>query len=232
MDSARAGQLAVVGNARLTALTGAMLLVLLLIELVTVPDVSDLLAAHVFLGTLLVAPLVVKLASTGYRALRYYTGSTAYVRAGPPLLPLRLLAPLLVADTLVLFGTGIALLVTGPTQDEGLRFAHVVSFMIWLPLTAVHVVAHLPRTAETIADDWGESAPRTGGREMRLALLGVALVAGVGLAALVQDAAAPWIIWSGQGETGPRPFMVGLVVATIVVSAVGLLGLRPLRWSR
>jgi hypothetical protein len=229
--SARTSQLGVVGNTRLTALTGALLLVLLLIELVTVPDVSDLLAPHVFVGTLLLAPLVLKLASTGYRALRYYLGGVAYVRAGPPPLPLRLLAPVLVADTVVLFGTGIALLATGPTQDEALRFAHVVSFMIWLPLAAVHVVAHLPRTAQAIADDWGESAPGTDGHEVRLALLGVALLAGVGLAALVQDSAAPWIVWAGQGESGPRPFIVGLVVAAVLVAAIAVLGLRPLRWS-
>ena len=36
------------------------------------------------------------------------------MRRGPPLLPLRLLAPLVVASTLAVFATGVALLVVGP----------------------------------------------------------------------------------------------------------------------
>src|SRR5215469_12887344 len=82
--SERDGQSAVVGNERMTALAGAVLLVLILVELVSAVILHTLLSVHVFFGVLLAGPLVVKLGSTGYRFLRYYTGSPAFVRRGPP----------------------------------------------------------------------------------------------------------------------------------------------------
>ncbi len=48
---------AVVGNERLTALAGAVLLVLIVVELVTVPNLRALLSAHVLVGVLLAGPL-------------------------------------------------------------------------------------------------------------------------------------------------------------------------------
>src|SRR5438132_6062073 len=89
----------VIGNERLTALAGAVLLVLILVELVSSANLHALLPLHIFVGVLLAGPLVVKLGSTGYRFLRYYTRSPAYVRSGPPRLLLRVLAPLLVVTT-------------------------------------------------------------------------------------------------------------------------------------
>src|SRR6266702_2879742 len=99
------GQSAVVGNERITALAGAVLLAAIL---------RTLLSVHVFVGVLLAGPLVVKLGSTGNRFLRYYTGSPAFVRRGPPRPALRVMAPLLIATTLVVIGSGIGLVVTGP----------------------------------------------------------------------------------------------------------------------
>jgi hypothetical protein len=82
------GRSGVVGNERLTALAGAVLLVLILVEIVSAAYLHALLPIHIFVGVLLAGPLVVKLGSTGYRFLRYYTKSPAYVRSGPPRLPL------------------------------------------------------------------------------------------------------------------------------------------------
>ena len=110
------GRSAVVGNERLTALTGAVLLVLLLVDIVSSASLHALLPIHIFVGVLLAGPLVVKIGSTSYRFLRYYSGSPAYVRRGPPRLPLRVLAPLLLVTTLVVVGSGIGLVVTGPAQ--------------------------------------------------------------------------------------------------------------------
>jgi len=97
----------VIGNERLTALAGAVLLVLILVELVSSANLHTLLPIHIFFGVLLAGPLVVKLGSTGYRFLRYYTRVPAYVRSGPPRLPLRVLAPLLLVTTLVVVGSKI-----------------------------------------------------------------------------------------------------------------------------
>src|SRR5947209_14031579 len=136
----------VVGNERLTALAGAVLLVLILVELVSTANLHALLPIHIFVGVLLAGPLVVKLGSTGYRFLRYYTRSPAYVRSGPPRLPLRLLAPLLLVTTLVVVGSGIGLVVVGPAQSNLLRTLHSLSVLIWLSLLAIHVVTYLSRT--------------------------------------------------------------------------------------
>ena len=71
-------------NERLTATNGVVLFVLLLIEGVTILFLRPLLPVHIFVGMLLIPPVALKLATTGYRMLRYYTGHTAYVDRGPP----------------------------------------------------------------------------------------------------------------------------------------------------
>src|SRR5436305_11072121 len=97
----------VVGNERLTAEAGAVLFVLLAALGLTIPAVGQLMYEHVFLAMLLIPPVMLKLATTGYRFVRYYTRDPAYRRAGPPTPLLRMLAPLVVASTLAVFGTGV-----------------------------------------------------------------------------------------------------------------------------
>jgi len=216
----------VVGNERLTALAGAVLLVLILVELVSTANLHALLPIHIFVGVLLAGPLVVKLGSTSYRFLRYYTRAPAYVRGGPPHLPLRVLAPLLLVTTLAVVGSGIGLVVTGPAQSGLLRPLHSLSVLIWLPLIAIHVGAYLWRTLRWVADDWrkhpAEQAP---GRGLRLGMnLGVLLAGGVA-ALLLFPGATPWLVWIQRGQDIPAPLVVGLVLAIVV-----LLVARPLRW--
>jgi len=90
--------------------TGAVLLIVILVEFVTSAYLRALVSTHLFMGVLLAGPLAVKLASTGYPFVRYYSGSIPFVRRGPPRLPLRVLAVPLVAITVVLFGSGFGLL--------------------------------------------------------------------------------------------------------------------------
>jgi hypothetical protein len=216
----------VVGNERLTALAGAVLLVLILVELVSTANLHALLPIHIFVGVLLAGPLVVKLGSTGYRFLRYYTRAPAYVRSGPPHLPLRVLAPLLLVTTLAVVGSGIGLVVTGPAQSGLLRPLHSLSVLIWLPLIAIHVGAYLWRTLRWVADDWrkhpAEQAP---GRGLRLGMNLGALLAGTVAALLLFPGATPWLVWIQRGQDIPAPLVVGLVLAIVV-----LLVARPLRW--
>jgi hypothetical protein len=96
----------VVGNKRLSVLTSAVLLVLIVGELVTSVILNVGFAVHVFVGVGRSSPLVVKLGSTFYRFLRYYTKAPAYVRRGPPHLTLRVLGPVLIATTLVMVAVG------------------------------------------------------------------------------------------------------------------------------
>src|SRR5436309_12548921 len=154
-------QSAVVGNERITALAGAVLLLLILVELVSAAILRTLLSIHVFVGVLLAGPLVVKLGSTGWRFLRYYTGSPTFVRRGPPHLALRVMAPLLIATTLVVIGSGIGLVVTGPRFAGPLLPLHGFSVLVWLPLIAIHTLAHIRRTPYLVANDWSNPSNRS-----------------------------------------------------------------------
>src|SRR5581483_6186960 len=77
------------GNERLTGLAGALLLAP---EGLTILRIGQMRWLHMFIGMLLFGPIAVKLASTGYRFASYYTERAAYVRKGPPVTFLRLLA--------------------------------------------------------------------------------------------------------------------------------------------
>ena len=184
-------------------------------------------SVHVFVGVSLSGPLVVKLGSTGNRFLRYYTGSPAFVRRGPPRLVLRVLAPLLIATTLVVIGSGIGLMVTGPRSAGLLLPLHGISVLVWLPLIAIHVFAYLWRVPRLVANDWSKQAGRSlvPGRGRRLGVNLGALLLGAIAAVLLLPGATPWIAWSQMNGTIPAPMIVGMLVATLA-----LLATRPLRW--
>jgi hypothetical protein len=185
----------VAGNARLTGGAAALLLVLLALEGVTVPFIGSLIGPHVFIGLLLVPPVLLKLASASYRFGRYYLGAASYRRKGPPHPALRLLAPGVVLTTLALFGSGVALLIAGP-GSRSLVFLHKASFAAWFVLMAVHVLAHLFELPRLALPDWR----RAGGREaqlsgggLRVAALAGSLVAGLALALATISLAGPWL---------------------------------------
>ena len=79
------------GNSRLTSSLGMLLLVMLAVEGATVLDVRGMLTLHMFLGLMLIPPVLLKSATTFYRFARYYRGAEPYVRNGPPHIVLRLL---------------------------------------------------------------------------------------------------------------------------------------------
>src|SRR3954447_8656593 len=108
------------GNEILTGAIGAVLTVLLVAEGITIIRIGGLVTVHMFIGLVLIPPVILKLASTGYRFVRYYSGAPTYREKGPPLLALRLLAPVFVATTLGVFATGVWLLVL----DH--RFGHLI----------------------------------------------------------------------------------------------------------
>lgn len=66
------------GNAKLTAWTGLLLLVLVVVEVITVLDVRGMLSWHVAVGSVLVPVALLKTGSTGWRFVRYYTGHREY----------------------------------------------------------------------------------------------------------------------------------------------------------
>ena len=108
---------------------------------------------HMFIGLMLIPPIALKLASTGYRFARYYTGAPVYVAKGPPQLGLRALAPLLVATTVMIFVTGVWLLILGHRSDQVLML-HKVAFIVWSGVFGVHFLVHLPRVGRSLRTAW------------------------------------------------------------------------------
>jgi hypothetical protein len=165
------------GNERLTAATAVVLSVLLAAEGVTLlGGVGRLLVPHVFLGLVLVPPILLKVGSTGWRMVSYYRRVEEYVRRGPPRAVLRfLVAPVLLASTVVLFASGIAAAWVG---HGGLLLGlHKASFVVWGIAFALHFLAHVLRLPRLVAFDWWRP-DALGGRRLRVYLLAAALVAG------------------------------------------------------
>jgi hypothetical protein len=228
MSSHNADDPGVAANQRLTAIAGTVLLVLIVVELATMSSLGMLLSVHVFVGVLMAGPLAVKLGSTGWRFVRYYTGSPAFVRHGPPPLPLRLLAPLVVASTLAVIGSGIALVVTGPASPGPFVALHVISFLVWMPAIAIHVLAHFLEVPRLIAKDWRRGAQEPApGRRLRPGVTLAMLAAGAIAAILVSPVAAPWIAW--LDATGNAPGLA-FIMAGLVLAGVGLIVTRLFRW--
>ncbi len=183
------------GNERLTAATGVVLLVLLAALGVTILRIHPLLSEHMFLGVLLIGPVALKMGSTGYRFIRYYSAEPRYTRKGPPPTLLRLLAPLVVLSTVVVFASGVALLLIGPSSRQPLLMVHKASFFVWLAATAVHVLGHLADLPRALGSHPFEDSPladtHPGGGGRALALGGMLLV-GVIAAVLVIPQFGAW----------------------------------------
>lgn len=174
------------GNSRLTAGAGALLFVLLAAEGVTILSVRGLLNAHVFIGMLLIPPVLVKTASTGWRFFRYYTGSAAYVRKGPPPRLLRLLGPAVVVLTVAVLASGVALILVPASSQRLLLQAHKASFVLWFAVTAAHVLGHLLETARLAPADWVRRSRRqVAGAGTRQWLLVASVVTGAILGAVM-----------------------------------------------
>ncbi len=179
-----------IGNLRLTALVGAVLIVLLAVEGATVPWIQPLLTVHIFVGMLLLGPVALKLGATGYRLVRYYGRSPDYVEKGPPAPLMRVVvAPILVLSTLTLFGTGVGLLVFGRGVGN-LSLLHKASFIVWFGATAIHVLVYALRAARYALAE--RTSPRIGGTGVRLALLLASIVVGLGIGFATLPQARSW----------------------------------------
>jgi len=183
------------GNARLTAVTAAVLLVLLAAEGATIPFVHQQLTLHMALGLALIPPVLLKLGTTGWRFARYYLRDPQYVRRGPPHALQRLLvAPLTVASTVVLFGTGVLLVVMHPQRGLVVGL-HKASFIVWFGAMAVHVLGHVLELPGHVRADRERELP---GARVRSFLLAAALVAGAVVAIAALPSIHDWAAWAAQ----------------------------------
>jgi hypothetical protein len=185
------------GNARLTALTAAVLLVLLAVEGATIPFIHQQLTLHMALGLALIPAVALKLGTTGWRFARYYLRDREYVRRGPPHPLMRLLvAPLTVASTIVLFGTGVLIVAAHP-QRGFLIGLHKASFIVWFGAMAVHVLGHVIELPEHLHLDRERDLP---GARARSLLLALALVAGAVIAIAALPAVHHWVDWTATHQ--------------------------------
>jgi hypothetical protein len=182
----------VAGNERLTALTGAVLLIGFAAEGITVVSVSRLLTLHVFLGMLLIGPVAVKIGSTCYRFARYYTGAPPYVEKGPPAPLLRMLGPLVILSSLAVLGTGVALGIAGRAGPWLLL--HKAAFVAWFGVMTVHVLSYVWRLPRVLLySPAGRLQVKTGGDWARWLLVGGSLAGGLLIALLTfHHLSAPW----------------------------------------
>jgi hypothetical protein len=195
-----------VGNARLTGSTGVALFFLLAVEGVTVPFVRPLLSFHVFIGAMLLPPVALKLGSTGYRFVRYYTGDARYGALGPPAPLLRIMAPLVVITSVAVLVSGVALLLVGPGHGQLLTI-HKLSFIVWFVAMTVHVLGHLLRAPQLAWADL-RRAPSADGRQIggvgwRRSLVVGSLIAGLAVGGYAVSQTGPWHHHGGDHVTRP-----------------------------
>jgi hypothetical protein len=186
------GREGVEANARLTASTSAVLFLLLVAEGFTILRIRGLLSAHVFIGMLLVPPVLLKVGSTSYRFVRYYVGSPAYRQSGPPRPALRVLGPFVVVLTVGVLGTGVALMLVQPSLRPALLSLHKASFVVWFGAMAIHVLGHMADTTKVASLDWMRRTRRlVAGARLRQ----WTLVSSVGVGALLG-----WLLLSQVGQ--------------------------------
>lgn len=189
----------VYGNRELTAATGALILILMAALAVTVIAIGPLLGAHMFLGMVLLAPVALKLGSVSYRFTQYYAGNASYRKRGLPEMVMLVLGPLVVITTVIVFASGVVLLLAGPSSRGVWNPIHKISFGIWLAVWWGHVILHVPdlpklwqarrRERERPWDDLGSGR---GGRALSLA---AALVLGAIIAILTLPLFGAWTHW-------------------------------------
>jgi hypothetical protein len=196
------------GNARLTAWTGLALLALIAAELITLIDVRGLISWHIFVGTLLLPPALLKTGATGWRIVRYYRHQPDYRRAGPPPMLLRILGPAVVASTLGVLISGLVLIVLDRGQDRRVLFValgqpvtalriHQGLFLIWIVVVGLHVLGRFVPALELTLTSGTKHSPVDGRNRRGLALI-ASLALGAIAASAVLASSTEWT--SGHGD--------------------------------
>ncbi|TML10048.1 MAG: hypothetical protein E6G38_03250 [Actinobacteria bacterium] len=165
---------------------------LLPIEGLTLLSLHSLLSVHMLVGVALIPPVALKLGSTFYRFFRYYTGSAIFREKGPPQLVMRILvAPVLVASTVGLFGSGVALLLL-EHPNSLVYTVHKASFIVWLGAIGIHVLAYLRHIPTHALADWMRGRREAFGRRSRRRALVASLLTGAGVALIALPLVAAW----------------------------------------
>ena len=151
---------------------------------------------HALIGFLLIPPVLLKLGSVGFRFVRYYTGAPLYRAAGPPRPAMRLLGPVTVVLTLVVFGTGVELWLFGYRFGFAWAPVHHASSYIWFAAMLVHVVNYLTQAPWLALADWRDYQREAPSRQT---LVAGSLILGIVLATLLLPFPTPFALPAGGG---------------------------------
>ena len=184
------------GNERMTSSIAVIIFVLLFVEGLTILQVNRFLSVHVFIGAMLIPPVIFKITTTTWRFAKYYWGDPDYRRKGPPQMFLRLLGPLVVVLTLAVLATGVLLVVWAPASwHQRLFNLHRLTFFAWIAVTTVHVVGHLFETTRVAPRDWIRRTRRqVDGASTRQWALATSIAAGLLVGLWLLPYAADWSI--------------------------------------
>ena len=169
------------GNHRLTAITGGLLVPLLTLIFLTGLFMDAWWHFHYAVGFALIPVVGLKLISTGYRALRYYTHNPIYRAAGPPDALPRLIAPLLALSVIVALATGVALFVQR-SRGGVLSTLHTDSAVASAALIGIHLLTYVPDALAAMLRDLRAHLSRAA--SLRLAAAMSALILGIILAVI------------------------------------------------
>ena len=102
----------------------------------------------------------------------------------------------MVLFTALVFATGVALLLLGPSSRDPLVLLHKISFFAWIAVTALHILGHLPEITRLLSTARASRrvawAPRVPGARGRSGALAGALLAGLVLAVALLGQFSPW----------------------------------------
>jgi hypothetical protein len=182
----------VAGNLILTSHAGLVILFFLILLYFTGLEFAPLRGVHFGLGFALIPILLVKLGSTGWRAVNYYFDRAPYRAAGPPWLLPRIMALPLTVCAVVATISGVVLWATG--TDRGTwATVHIYSVISLAVVVVVHLAIYTRKAFRASTRSLEETKTTQQERIMVWALL-VALVVGsaaVGLEPTWNPSATP-----------------------------------------
>ncbi len=172
-----------------------MLVVLLAALGVTILRVRPLLWEHMFIGMLLIPPVMLKMGDDRLPLRPLLHRQRRIPPQGPADDALRMLAPLVIASTVAVFATGVVLLLQGPSSRDTWLAPHKAAFIVWIAVTGLHVLAHLPEMPRLLRADYRRpvAGRDVNGRAGRAISLAGALTLGVVLAVVLIPQFGPWI---------------------------------------
>jgi hypothetical protein len=182
----------VAGNLILTSHAGLVILFFLVLLYFTGLEFAPLRGVHFGLGFALIPILLVKLGSTGWRAVNYYFDRDPYRAAGPPWLLPRIMALPLTLCAIAATISGVVLWAEG--TDRGTwATVHIYSVISLAVVVVVHLVIYTRKAYRASTRSLEETKTTKQERVMVWALL-VALVVGsaaVGLEPTWNPSATP-----------------------------------------